>query len=916
MSPELNAVPDHEARPAAEAVPTNALRRRLMFGLPGSLALAGPLALWGCSGGGDGADAAPPAAADDPAVTARIAALNARVAANARTVQRVSVQLPAAAAPALLAGARLMTAHNQAEVAADGSSAAVLLGGGAQMACLTNAAGELLLMGLVDTGANERIDARSTAEALILAASDVTVHHPALQLALRKTLRSHALVEPVRAAVEAALARGPLSETDTALVQAVDAALRVLRPPAPAAAAAAAADGRAYRRSARVWQAGGGDSAATARSGVWIEPTADYNTVQAVNRFRRRAHVWVDRLSNRRADGSTVDSPKRLVDFELKPTTSASFDSLTIAVADFYAKLASDIGFIGPYEADPTVWTPVSAPPLMLPVEPSPAVASIYTARVVGPGSQPGGALSAEEETKLQELILTTWLEDLYTPFMKNIVAPWLTDFIVAGNPAVFESMTKELLAWFISDLTSSTVGRQFFPNTWAALQNGDLVGAAVSLGSEFFNSSTFQVLLHRSLAALSKAYPQVTPIATGSGGSIRVNLNPGSPLQAADFSKAMTKFARIVNVIKTAATVGDYAAMAKDWRASSRLETLFVEATRAKLKLSPDPLVVPDDDGAKAVITASLEGLDASIPAQDVYIEWSCSGRNGYLIKVGGNNDVNNFVSTLLQASHNYFRSGSADPGVTDTIKATAYYLSPTTSTKVEIGWVTVPVQIRKAFTLAISPASGNVPVDTPLPVRGIVVEALPRGATVDWTWSHSGVGALTAQPPDNVPSDSAVIFDTGAGEGAATLTLRASIHIPAASGVPERTVVTDPVRATYQVKKGLQQVVLEVSAGVFGCNDTQACGVSEYTAYLVPRLPRARSYSAQLSGFGYPSCNRNANWVDGGTKGDHGNCDFPVTFHPHSSAGATNTYAVWIGFGGAVASGNRCVVTITLNP
>jgi hypothetical protein len=49
---------------------------------------------------------------------------------------------------------------------------------------------------------------------------------------------------------------------------------------------------------------------------------------------------------------------------------------------------------------------------------------------------------------------------------------------------------------------------------------------------------------------------------------------------------------------------------------------------------------------------------------------------------------------------------------------------------------------------------------------------------------------------------------------------------------------------------------------------------------------------------------------------KGDGGDCDFPITYHPHSSKGPTNAWAVWIGFGGEVAAGNKCVVTITLAP
>lgn len=905
-----------EINTAARAWP-QASRRKLLLGLPGGvgLALMAPLGLVGCGGGSDEAAATTTETAD-PALEARVQSLNSRLSAAERRAQPLTVELPAGAR-ATLAGARLLTAHNQAEVHPAGHSAAVLLAGGAQMSYVVDAAGELLLLGLVEPGGAARVDARSTAEALILAASDVAAHTPALQLALRKTLRTHALVEPVERAVQAALARGPLSESDTALAAAVNAALTRLR---PSRAAPAEGSGRARRQSARVWEAGGGYNAASARSGVWFDITADYNTVRASNRFRRRAHVWIDRLQVRQADGSTVESRARLTDFALRPTTAASFDSLVIAVGDFYARLAQDIGFLDFYESDPAVWSPVSSEPVTLPVEPGNAVASIYTARVVGPGAAAGEfSLTAEESARLDAIWEATLREDIVTPFIRNIVAPWLTDFVVSRNPQAFEAMSQELLAWFISDLTSSAVGRSFFPNTWAAIQNGDLFGAAVHIGSEFLNSSSFQVLLHRSLAALARAYGPIDPVAVGSGANIQVNLAGAPDTLAAGLSRAMTKFARIVNVIKTGATVGDYAAMTRDWNASSRLEILYLEATRARLRLHPDPLVIAEDPGARATITASLEGLDASIPAQDVFIAWRCTGRYGYLIKVGGNNDVNEFESTLAQPAHHYFRSGPLPPdGEGDTISATAFYRNPATNQRVEIGWATVPVQVKKAFTLAISPGNGTeLPTDATLPVHALIKEVLPAGATVAWTWTHGGVGSITAQAADNIPSDSAVNFASGSSEGMANVSVRATVQLPAAGGAPARTVECDAVRASLHVKQGLRQVVMEVSGGDFACTDPRACGVSAYTAWLVPRLPKALRYSAVLTGFSYAGCNRSVGWNDGEVVRDRGDCNFPVTFHPHSSAGPTPTYAVWNGFGGgAMPAGARCVVTITLGP
>jgi hypothetical protein len=169
-----------------------------------------------------------------------------------------------------------------------------------------------------------------------------------------------------------------------------------------------------------------------------------------------------------------------------------------------------------------------------------------------------------------------------------------------------------------------------------------------------------------------------------------------------------------------------------------------------------------------------------------------------------------------------------------------------------------------------------------------------------------------VAAVAPDANPKDSSVNFNSGSAEGSAKVSVSATLHLPATATAPPRIISTDPVSATLNVKKGLRTITMEVSGGVFGCTDPKACGVSEYTAFVVPRLAKAVSYTAVLSGYAYASCNRSVTWSS--VKGDGGGCNFPVTYYPHSSAGATNAWAVWIGFGGAISG--KCVVTITLAP
>lgn len=222
-------------------------------------------------------------------------------------------------------------------------------------------------------------------------------------------------------------------------------------------------------------------------------------------------------------------------------------------------------------------------------------------------------------------------------------------------------------------------------------------------------------------------------------------------------------------------------------------------------------------------------------------------------------------------------------------------------------IGRATTTVKFKKAFSLRITPAATELPTDEVLSLLVTVVEPVPKIAGVRYEWKlRSGAGELNVGGADTDTAHSKVEYIAPADETVAVVEVVAVIAVDPKLP-PTRT---DPVTSTLNVKKGLRQIVMEVSGGVFGCTDPKACGVSAYTAFIVPRLAKATSYRAVLSGYAYPGCNRSVTWNS--VKGDGGDCNFPVTYYPHSSAGATKLWAVWIGFGGPFSG--KCVVTITL--
>jgi hypothetical protein len=245
--------------------------------------------------------------------------------------------------------------------------------------------------------------------------------------------------------------------------------------------------------------------------------------------------------------------------------------------------------------------------------------------------------------------------------------------------------------------------------------------------------------------------------------------------------------------------------------------------------------------------------------------------------------------------------------------VRCVAFRTAPDPTTgetvRTNIGSAEATVLVKQKFNLELLGVLVETPTNNTLGVTAHIIEPLPTGATVSWTWTHSGAGSLQAPSNDANRPNSVATFTSGATEGLAIFSVQARVVL--ANG--EATPILPVTRSTL-VKQGLREITFEASGGIFGCTDPLACGVSEYTAYIVPRYSRAVSYRAVFSGFAFAGCNRSVTWNS--VVGDGGGCNFPITYHPHSSAGATNAWAVWIGFGGAIVAGNKCMVTVTLLP
>lgn len=888
--------------PTPALLRTPDLRRRvLLLGLPGGLMLGSPLAILGCGGNGGDAGAVPDKVLQVPDFTV--------------SPRRVQVALPGSSGIAVQS-TRLATAQSICEVAADGTAAMLALDDAPQMAYLLGPQGELLLMGWLGDGAS-RIDVRSTAEALLYLVSRVDQQQPALRIALRDALRQLDFVEPVAAQVAAGFGPVGLSSDNAALMQALQAAAAQMLP-RPAAAPAMAG----IKRPADLHLPSPGP-----RSGIELVADAAFNTVVIRNHFRRRAWAWVERVGHVDSAGGAVTLPTPqpmapVEGFDISATTALSLDNLVIAAGDLLLGLVGRIGLLGDYAYGTAPWSAVDAPPFYLPLDPTDARQTDYRVRVIGPGAGDSGALDDAEGTKLGELLAATLFDDILTPIVSTFFLPAIGK--KAGE--AFQSSVAGLFAVaFAKDLAKIEVQRQYLPNTVRALRKGDYNTAVFEFCREFFTSDVWGKILEEGLKAAVNTFTSTThELRDPNGQLIGANLVTEAAQRAdavKSMARAMGKLSVIKEVIEKGALALDLIAIAKDLSGSSVKESFDASAAALRVTLTPKTAqMLPPGSGIQnfTATLASNTGGETTDPSAYTY-EWACDGAVGE-INDGGNNIGAHFTSTSNVVG--FAPNGKAVAGDLVTVTVKVFRINATSGGGKQslVGQASATLRFKKEFTLELSPADTiDLPTDTSFPLLARLREKAPAGAalTVDWRWSVSGSGSLSANPNyaslyARDPSMSNQDLKTGSTEGTARVTVSAVVSVSATDAAPAHSVETDPVSLLVNLKSNLETIRFTPPGGAFACSDTKACGVSSYGAYIVPVLERAVSYTAVFTGFGYAGCNRSVTWT--APVPDGGDCNFPITYHPHNSVGPTNLWAVWLGFGDTWAPDGSCEVTIVL--
>lgn len=880
--------------------PVSVLRRKLMLGLPSGLAMTSPLALLACGGGGDSTsnDTPTDVAADVPLGPDS---------GVATSTARVTVEWPAGATRP--SGAlRLVGSFGSTTLANDAADIEIL-GDGPDLVTLYSSDDKALLTGFVGKG-SAVLSPLGTVSTLLHYALGLNFASAVSTSALQSYLAATPQATALAATFSALLAADPaaLNTRPKALTDALVAARDALSQPAPAAATQGRARPLGLTVQPVIPAANVGGTI-----GLSVEQGKEFNTVFVRNDGMRRA-VYEVRQEGWYDDQNVFHVDRKVVAVDDVPMPKAfdSFGNTLAGWAESYWSGGSAWGGEGEFFQSQTE-------PVSLPLAPDTAKKTKYSVFVFTPGinhipEAEYSRLQLEELAYIRggdlskNLHWRVMLEDFAVPFLIGLLSGAAKDEVKGAYKDLVASLVETIGA-FVKDRMPELANQlgEGKLSPWDAFVQ---FAKAMTIDPRTFEMSPF---LKAVLGLVAKV---IAVKLKGDTGRKMFRLIQSGGKRGASIFPVMKILESVDGFLGGAAT----ARLVKDSLVPYEFFAWEVMATKAKVRLAPDPLEVDALSGRVEVTVQVVDNDndDAGKEVGPITYDWVCTGKYGSLHKRaaggGATDEENVFTSSKDAATHEYIANGEDKAtAIDETITVKAYYGGVNTPGRALIGSVSVPVKFRKQFNLSISPAEiTTFPTDTDMVVTAFFKEKLPSGSMVAWEWSHAGAGSLASIPADSNPADSKTKFLSGSAEGTATITARATVNVPAAAGKAPYVVITDPVSMNLQVKKGLKTITFLAGGGVFGCTDPKACGVSEYTAFVVPRFDKAVLYRAVLSGYAYASCNRSVTWNS--VVGDGGGCNFPVTYFPHSSAGATDSWAVWIGFGGAFSG--KCEVTVTLAP
>ena len=866
--------------------PVSTLRRKLLLGLPGGLALATPLGMLGCGG----SDSTEQARAGDNSLHDSGRSFSGD---TGFTDVVVSVETPAGVKlPA--GGLAAHTLLGGFGVVAAGTATLRTAFAGPQLATIYTADKLPLLFGFVGVGLPP-LSARSTATALIAFAVGTEWFQGSTSRAWIAELHASAAAATLADVIAAELAADvyALAGRNPAIDAGLIAAVRALLPASVTASAAAFDRARPF---------GIGINPPNAASGVQPIIAETLNTIYVQNEKLRRAWYVVHREGHITADGTAVPDAGRTVVVSGEIPMLPAFDSAGSIVGSVTtAAYAGDDTGLAFSKTDETT----------LELSPGGARSTVYsvTALMAGNSKIPYDQaafdkLAYEEKLKIdislfspEHLGLQTLMVDLLMPMFMSWLGGKVSDLGNSLGPREWKQKVQIALMGQLLGVLSSTlppiVAKLMDPKTYpdygvvAALTEiarthlvtfvdvpvpGRAAPVSAPVLSEFSTSMLLLLLKFIAYEKLNVADGEALlnflegdennsgerkytwSLGKGSDGKDQVVHFDKENLAHAGIGVAMKALGTVDTIL---GNVGKVRVLA-DIATSKLFETWEVKATKPKLRLSPDPFEV------KAQGVAYPIKIEIADNDNDVYgnekgsfrFDWVCTGLYGDLLK-RTSAEKNKFSTSNTNPVTDYVARTTVEDAGAETITVTAYFEPIGSSKPAElIGTVSTTVKFKKAFSLKITPTSTELGTSSSIGVTATLNEELPANAGTRFEWSlASGGGTIAVPGPDADTRHAYVEYRSPADE------TTASVECVAVVTLGGREARTDPVSAAIRVKKDLKTIEIEgnwvYEAGTEptlppprcfpDAQGKEVCNVGyldDWVYYQIPKVANALSY------------------------------------------------------------------------
>ncbi|MES2394029.1 MAG: hypothetical protein V4555_20515, partial [Acidobacteriota bacterium] len=434
---------------------------------------------------------------------------------------------------------------------------------------------------------------------------------------------------------------------------------------------------------------GGGGSGGTGiliqpgtQSGVYIEQAPAANSGDAVNTFRRRAHVFLERVSETDSSGVVTDDPANVTDFELSPVTGLN-GGVAGTLADLYN------AYWGNSQA---AYLPFTSDPFAIPVVGS-ASRTTYKVTVVGAGINTATyALLTPAQANIQ-------LQVAVGGFVTDALIPFLSNFLF-GSGAVSDSAGAAFQSNWRNDLTNDFLSFvSTTPSLQALILQGDYGGALQQVVDNIRQSGNVRTLL---IASLQQAAGN--PFATG-------------------VSTATHSISTMLNAAGGVLQIFDSAVIASNLAQSHAADQWTVINGGQKVTLSPATTTLSQLGNGAQNLTVALPGVSDTSGYSYFFSNTGSAGD----ITGSGSGTGKAFCSSSNIVTYSVHSSPILQTSVTDKIYVQAYSAgacrpaialgtSPTVSVIVSPDAVTLTPQsssiaqtAQQSLTAAVTGATGS---------------------------------------------------------------------------------------------------------------------------------------------------------------------------------------------------------------